>query len=266
MSRRLDRRGFLQGAGVLLSLPFLESLPNTSHASETEAPKRLVIIYQPQGMMMERWLPTATVDGFELGTFMTTPQIVRDESHALADLREELVILSGIDKTSAVDEGGFTHYAAAGHSLTGAMMLAAPEAPDELEAAIVWDAKRLVTGRQGGHTGIARVHDVREHFNVTINEPRDLYFVIKQPESPEGIYYYSQGWFIVLEYAGKEELKEVFRHTLKAAGSVNLLSPALQDTLIEHAAGNFRVLMAMAGGGEDGSEDPGAERPETGSR
>jgi type II secretory pathway predicted ATPase ExeA len=52
---------------------------------------------------------------------------------------------------------------------------------------------------------------------------------------------------LVLEYAGKEELKEVFRHTLKAAGSANLLSPPLQDTLIEHAAGNFRVLMAMAG-------------------
>lgn len=52
---------------------------------------------------------------------------------------------------------------------------------------------------------------------------------------------------LVLEYAGKEELREVFRHALKAAGNPNCLSPALQDTLMEHAAGNYRVLMSLAG-------------------
>jgi type II secretory pathway predicted ATPase ExeA len=52
---------------------------------------------------------------------------------------------------------------------------------------------------------------------------------------------------LALDYAGKEELKQVFQHALKAAGNVNLVSPDLQDTLIEHAAGNFRVLAAMAG-------------------
>lgn len=52
---------------------------------------------------------------------------------------------------------------------------------------------------------------------------------------------------LILEYASKEELKEVFWYALKAAGNANLVTPALQDTLIEHAAGNFRVLMTMAG-------------------
>lgn len=52
---------------------------------------------------------------------------------------------------------------------------------------------------------------------------------------------------LILEYASKEELKEVFCHALKAAGNANLVTPALQDTLIEHAAGNYRVLMTMAG-------------------
>ena len=52
---------------------------------------------------------------------------------------------------------------------------------------------------------------------------------------------------LVLEYASKEELKEVFGHALKAAGNATLVTPALQDTLIEHAAGNYRVLMTMAG-------------------
>jgi len=52
---------------------------------------------------------------------------------------------------------------------------------------------------------------------------------------------------LILEHASKEELKEVFCHALKAAGNPNLVTPALQDTLIEHAAGNYRVLMTMAG-------------------
>lgn len=52
---------------------------------------------------------------------------------------------------------------------------------------------------------------------------------------------------LILEYAGKDELREVLCHALKKAGNSNLLSPPLQDTLVEHAAGNFRVLMTLAG-------------------
>jgi type II secretory pathway predicted ATPase ExeA len=52
---------------------------------------------------------------------------------------------------------------------------------------------------------------------------------------------------LVLEYASREELQEVVRHALKKAGNPNLLTSALQDTLVEHAAGNYRVLMTLAG-------------------
>jgi hypothetical protein len=51
----------------------------------------------------------------------------------------------------------------------------------------------------------------------------------------------------VLEYASREELQDVVRHALKKAGNPNLLTSALQDTLVEHAAGNYRVLMTLAG-------------------
>jgi general secretion pathway protein A len=52
---------------------------------------------------------------------------------------------------------------------------------------------------------------------------------------------------LLLEYAGQDELRQVLRHALKKAGNPQLLSPSLQDTLVEHAAGNFRVLMTLAG-------------------
>lgn len=52
---------------------------------------------------------------------------------------------------------------------------------------------------------------------------------------------------LLLEYAGHDELRQVLRHVLKSAGNPNLLSSAVQDTLVEHAAGNYRVLMTLAG-------------------
>jgi type II secretory pathway predicted ATPase ExeA len=52
---------------------------------------------------------------------------------------------------------------------------------------------------------------------------------------------------LVLEYASREELQEVVRHALKKAGNPNLLTAPLQETLVEHAAGNYRVLMTLAG-------------------
>ncbi|MGH7152258.1 MAG: ExeA family protein, partial [Planctomycetota bacterium] len=52
---------------------------------------------------------------------------------------------------------------------------------------------------------------------------------------------------LVLEYASREELQEVLRHALKKAGNPSLLTPALQETLVEHAAGNYRVLLTLAG-------------------
>jgi len=52
---------------------------------------------------------------------------------------------------------------------------------------------------------------------------------------------------LLLEYASQEELREVLQCTLKKAGNPSLMSTALQNTLVEHAAGNFRVLMMLAG-------------------
>jgi general secretion pathway protein A len=49
------------------------------------------------------------------------------------------------------------------------------------------------------------------------------------------------------EPAGREELLELLRHALAKAGNATLMTSELQDTLADHAAGNYRLLMTMGG-------------------
>ena len=48
------------------------------------------------------------------------------------------------------------------------------------------------------------------------------------------------------EAASREELLELLNHALAKAGNASLMTHELMDTLIDHAAGNYRVLMTMA--------------------
>lgn len=50
-----------------------------------------------------------------------------------------------------------------------------------------------------------------------------------------------------LERASPDELSDCLRHALTKAGAPKLMTPELVTTLCEHAAGNHRALMAMAG-------------------
>lgn len=52
---------------------------------------------------------------------------------------------------------------------------------------------------------------------------------------------------LVLDYATHDELRDILRHALKKAGAPKLLTESLQEVLVDHAAGNYRVLMTMAG-------------------
>ena len=48
------------------------------------------------------------------------------------------------------------------------------------------------------------------------------------------------------ETASRDELAELVRHALAKAGNASLMTPELIDTLVDHAAGNYRLLMTMA--------------------
>ena len=47
------------------------------------------------------------------------------------------------------------------------------------------------------------------------------------------------------EPASRDELLTLLRHTLSKAGNATLMTAQLMDTLVDHAAGNYRVLMTM---------------------
>lgn len=47
--------------------------------------------------------------------------------------------------------------------------------------------------------------------------------------------------------ASREDLHELLRHSLSMAGNSSLMTAELMDTLVDHCAGNYRVLMTMCG-------------------
>ena len=50
-----------------------------------------------------------------------------------------------------------------------------------------------------------------------------------------------------MEYASREQLLALLKHVIHAAGNAKLMSEPLMHTLSEHAAGNYRLIMSMAG-------------------
>lgn len=50
-----------------------------------------------------------------------------------------------------------------------------------------------------------------------------------------------------LEGANRDELSACLEHLLATAGNVSLMTKELRHTLIDHAAGNYRILIGMAG-------------------
>ena len=52
---------------------------------------------------------------------------------------------------------------------------------------------------------------------------------------------------LVMESASRDELTELLSHALATAGNASLMTPELIATLVDHSAGNYRLLMVMAG-------------------
>jgi type II secretory pathway predicted ATPase ExeA len=52
---------------------------------------------------------------------------------------------------------------------------------------------------------------------------------------------------LITAAAAREELSELLSHALAQAGNATLMTAELRDTLIDHAAGNYRLLMTLAG-------------------
>lgn len=51
---------------------------------------------------------------------------------------------------------------------------------------------------------------------------------------------------LVTEHATRDELLELLRHALAKAGNPSVMTDELMNTLVDHSAGNYRVLMTMS--------------------
>jgi hypothetical protein len=120
----LNRRQFLKGVGVCLSLPLFESAlapmlraapaeaAGQAATTATGAPLRMAYVYIPNGVHQENWWPAGEGGALELGKTM----------QPLAGLRGSLQVLGGLDHLNAKagNDGGGDHARANATFLTGA--------------------------------------------------------------------------------------------------------------------------------------------------
>jgi hypothetical protein len=157
----VSRRRVLQGLGVAISLPWLESMgPVKAWADTTDpkkvAPNRMAFVYVPNGKNMADWTPSTEGSDFEL------PSILK----SLEPVRDQVMVLTGLtaDKARAHGDGGGDHARALSAFLTGAQPrktdgtdIRAGISVDQIAAARLGDKTRLpsieIGCEQGGMAG-----------------------------------------------------------------------------------------------------------------
>ncbi len=110
---RISRRMMLRGTGgVAIGLPLLDIMtPSRAAARGLSHRKRLVVVQSPHGRQRssnEHWQPVGIGQQFGLGTLHSS----------FEPLRDDMVVLSGVELTSARNQAGSCHAKGTTHSLT----------------------------------------------------------------------------------------------------------------------------------------------------
>jgi hypothetical protein len=110
----LSRRTFLRGMGTAIALPLLDAMvPALTAAADTAAKpvRRLGVVYHPNGVIYQNWLPTGSGREFELSRIL----------EPLEAFRDKLLVLTGLSshQAEALGDGGGDHSRASGSYLTG---------------------------------------------------------------------------------------------------------------------------------------------------
>lgn len=111
LADRVSRRQVLTAAaGAALGLPWLPSLK--AHATPSVAPKRLLLMYTPNGVIPDAWWP--------LNVTSETAFDLAECHQGLLPFRDRLIFLSGVDLTIAANGGpGGLHQRGIGGLYTG---------------------------------------------------------------------------------------------------------------------------------------------------
>ena len=112
--KALSRRTILRGMGATLALPLLDAMiPALTAAAETPAKgvPRLGVIYHPNGVIYDKWLPKGVGADFELSPTLA----------GLQPFKNQLTVVTGLsmDLAEALGDGGGDHSRACGGYLSG---------------------------------------------------------------------------------------------------------------------------------------------------
>ena len=114
MRKSISRRTVLRGIGTAIALPLLDAMvPALTSAQTTPAKpvRRFGVVYHPNGVIYDKWLPKGIGTGFELSPVLAP----------LEPFRDKLVVVTGLysDQAEALGDGGGDHSRASGTYLTG---------------------------------------------------------------------------------------------------------------------------------------------------
>jgi len=110
--KSISRRTILRGAGTAVALPLLDAMiPAFAPAATTAPVRRLGVVYHPNGVIYDKWLPTGAGSQFELSPTLK----------GLEPFKDKLIVVTGLfcDQAEPLGDGGGDHSRACGSYLTG---------------------------------------------------------------------------------------------------------------------------------------------------
>src|SRR6202011_4047076 len=110
MKKAISRRAVLRGLGASVALPLLDAMIPALTAS-VKPIRRLGVVYHPNGVIYDKWLPSGAGAGFELSPTLA----------GLQPFRDKLIVVTGLfmDQAEALGDGGGDHSRACGGYLSG---------------------------------------------------------------------------------------------------------------------------------------------------
>src|ERR1041385_6680509 len=113
VKKTISRRAVLRGIGTAVALPLLDAMtPALTAAQKTAAPvRRLGVVYHPNGIIYDKWLPNGVGADFELSPTLA----------GLQPFKDKLIVVTNLymDLAEALGDGGGDHSRACGGYLSG---------------------------------------------------------------------------------------------------------------------------------------------------
>src|SRR5580693_9085997 len=110
--KAISRRTVLRAAGTMVALPLLDAMiPAFAPAATSKPVRRLGVVYHPNGVIYDQWLPKGVGTEFELSPTLK----------GLEPFKDKLTVITGLfcDPAEALGDGGGDHSRACGSYLTG---------------------------------------------------------------------------------------------------------------------------------------------------